>query len=316
MKRQTVYISALAAILLAAGCQKNGLENQNLNDGTVRYAVVMDDYTQTKGMLVNTDGSDKALSEFATAIGNKFAARAFEGSGSTPIITQDVEWKTDKWVGTPVAYWPQATSLTFLASANLPESEDVAKVSYASTGVTLDYKAVPEAASAQKDILLGHYKGNGGNTGTAQIHFEHPMTAVRFLRGDIDAGLVIKSISISGVASSGTATMDVSGAITWSGVSGYTHTVSQTKADGLGEDGTTKLIGEPFIIIPQNLSINGVKVNVSFTDGTEVEATISSGEWQMGKTNTYTLNIDGSIVSISPEEYNGCPLGVEMVDLA
>lgn len=302
-------------VLALAGCRKEGLENQGLGDGTVRYAVVMDDDTQTKGTLVNTDGSDKALSEFADAIGKKFAVRAFEGSGSTPIITQDVEWKTDKWVGNPVAYWPQATSLTFLAYANMPAST-IATADFSASDITLNYLAVPEDATAQKDILLGHYQGNGGSTGTAQIHFEHPLTAVRFLRGDIDASLVIKSISISGVASSGTATMDVSGAITWSGVSGYTHTVSQTKADGLGEDGTTKLIGEPFIIIPQNVAVNTVKVNVTFTDGTAVEATIASGEWLAGKTNTYMLNIDGSIVSISPEEYNGCPLGVEMVDLA
>ena len=315
MKRQSLFITALCVLALA-GCQKNGLENQDLSDGAVKYAVVMDDGSQTKGTQVNTSGSNKDLSEFAAAIGNKFTAKAYQGSGSTALFSQEVRWTpgtpSGSWVASPVEYWPQATDLTFFAYANLPEDQSA---TIESTGVTTVH-TVPEEASAQKDILLGHYKGNGGNTGTAQIHFEHPMTAVRFLRGDIDAGLVIKSISISGVASSGTATMDVSGAITWSGVSGYTHTVSQTKADGLGEDGTTKLIGEPFIIIPQNVAVNTVKVNVTFTDGTAVEATIASGEWLAGKTNTYMLNIDGSIVSISPEEYNGCPLGVEMVDLA
>ena len=80
MKRQTVYISTLAAILLTAGCQKAGFESQGRGDGTVRYAVVMDDDTQTKGMLVNTDGSDKALSEFATAIGGTFTAKAYNGA--------------------------------------------------------------------------------------------------------------------------------------------------------------------------------------------------------------------------------------------
>ena len=302
MKRKTPYIFAMCALALA-GCQERIVPEEGL---PIRFAISSAENV-TKGELINTDGSDKALADKGV---KSFKASAYNGSNAL-FSNQDVTYASGKWSTANTYYWPQATSLTFLAYANLPEGQTA---TIATTGVSKAH-TVPSEASAQKDILFGHYQGNGCGTGTAEIHFEHPLTAVRFLRGDIDASLVIKSISIKGVAASGTATMDSNGTVSWSDLGAYTHTVSQTKADGLGEDGTTKLIGEPFIIIPQDLAVNKVRVNVTFTDGTMFEASISSGEWQAGKTNTYTLNIDGSIVSLSPEEYNGCPLGVEMVDL-
>ena len=325
--------------LALAGCRKEGLENQGLGDGTVRYAVVMNqsavtkagdngsvasggvvtlkdrsgnisipmecEVTEgilcasanseaaTKGTQVNTSGSSQALSGFADAIGKKFAVRAFEGIGSTALITQDVEWKTDKWVGSPVAYWPQATILKFLASANLPESEDVATVGFASTGVTLNYKSVPEDASAQKDILLGWYQGNGSGTGTAEICFGHPLTAVRFLYGDIDGNPSVKSITLEGVAASYTATMTPDGEITPGEVSDYSKTVSQNKSEGLDVDIVTGLIGEPFIIVPQDLEGHNVMLTVILsTDSGDVPvtATINAGEWKAGYTNTYRIS--------------------------
>ena len=346
MRNYKIYVSVLCVLVLA-GCQKNGLENQDLSDGAVKYAVVMnqlagtkagdngsvasesDEQTvqpqtgglvtlkdqsgsisipvecevtegifkssvtvATKGTQVNTTDDDKAMSLFHDIVG-KFTANAYGVGGTDPLFTQNVEWKTDKWVGSPVAYWPQATSLNFLASANLPESEDVATVSFASTGVTLNYKSVPEDASAQKDILLGWYQGNGGGTGTADICFEHPLTAVRFLYGDIDGNPSIKSITLVGVAASYTATMAPDGEITPGEVSDYSKTVSQNKSEGLDVDIVTGLIGEPFIIVPQDLEGHNVMLTVILsTDSGDVPvtATINAGEWKAGYTSTYRIS--------------------------
>lgn len=299
MKRQTVYISTLAAILLAAGCQKDGLDSQGNGDGTVRYAVVMDDGMQTKGTQVNTSGSPQALSDFADAVGGVFAARAFEGSGSTPLITQDVEWKTDKWVGNPVAYWPQATSLNFYACANMPSSTTVASAAFSASGLTLNYTSVPEDVTAQKDILLGHYQGNGGNNGTAQIRFEHPLTAIVFKRGteNLPGDVVdVKQIVLSNIASSGTVQLGADGTLSAWNVSYYNGTaILGDGSANLPVDGTTGVIGGTngvFIIIPQNTASHNITVTITATtlDGPATfSTTISSANLEVGKTNTFTF---------------------------
>ena len=252
----------------------------------------------TKGALINTTGNDnKALAEFAGLIGNEFAAKAYDGDGALA-LEQTVTWPEggSAWVATPVAYWPQSTELTFLACANIP-AEDIG---FASTGLSMAY-TVPETAESQKDILFGHSTGKGGNTGTAQIRFEHPLTAVRFLYGEIDGNPRIKSITLDGVATSGTATMTPDGEIAWNSVSDYDYSVSQASESGLSVDETTKLIGEPFIIIPQDLESHNVTVSVVFTDNTTVEAVLDAGNWIEGYTNTYTLSATGIELVIDDE---------------
>ena len=345
MKRQYM-IFALAALALAS-CQKNGLEDgHNYNDGTIRYAVVMNGASDvdatgtkaagpdagiqsgsqlqygivatlndltgslsipmelevtdgickpngtavTKGTLVNTTLSDQGLGTFSSLVGS-FVTKAYD-ENDIEKVSQTVSWIDGAWVGSPVAYWPQSTSLNFFAYANLPSSPTSQSAAITAAGVSTNH-TVPAAASNQTDILFGHYQGDGGGTGTAQIRFDHPMTAVRFLYGEITGSPSIKSISLEGVAETGKASMALDGTISWSGVSSYTHTVSQTNASGLPlstlEGYEAKLIGEPFIIIPQNLGANSVTVKVTFTDDTVVYGTLDTGSWDMRRTNTYTL---------------------------
>lgn len=358
-------IFALAALALAS-CQKNGLEDgHNYNDGTIRYAVVMNGASDvdatgtkaagpdagiqsgsqlqygtvatlndlagslsipmelevtdgickpsgavaTKGTLVNTSGADKGLGTFSTLVGS-FVTKAYD-ENDIEKVSQTVSWIDGAWVGSPVAYWPQSTSLNFFAYANLPSSPTSQSASIDAAGVSTIH-TVPAAASNQTDILFGHYQGDGGNTGTAQIRFDHPMTAVRFLYGEITGSPSIKSISLEGVAESGKASMALDGTISWSGVSSYTHTVSQTNASGLPlstlEGYEAKLIGEPFIIIPQNLGANSVTVKVTFMDNSVVYGTLDTRSWDMQKTNTYTLGYQ--------DEWDYVVEGMEPVTLA
>ena len=213
--------------------------------------------------------------------------------------------------------WKSGETKTFFAYANLPQNG--ATMANTASSQTLTYTEVPADASDQADILLGFYKGNGGGTGTAGIVFYHPLTAVKFIRGEMDESLKIKSISLEGVASRGTAKMEVvkpapnmdeTVNITWNYIGTYSHTVSQSAEAGLSVDATSKLVGEPFIIIPQNVVKNEVNVTVTLTDGTSGTTTIpagDTGEWQAGKTNTYTLNYGddtGFTLSITPWDEN------------
>ena len=325
-------ITLAAAVLTLAGCQNDEMVNRQDMDGmTVRYAVVSDcpvrgraeigntgtmlsltgngdslsismEWTVTdgigigpapdgtKGTLVNTTGDDyKALSEFASLIGNTFVAKAFDDEGAEKVL-QTVTWSTTNsaWVGAPEAKWPKGTSLDFLAYANLPGSQTA---TITKDGVSTVH-TVPASAADQKDILFGHYSGNGDNTGTAEIRFEHPLTAVQFKYGEIVDNLKVKSITLEGGAASGTATMTSAGTVNWSDVSAYNKTVSQSNASGLPVDDSSKLLGETFLLIPQTLSDKNVSISVEFTNGDIATGTFDAGMWEKGKTNTYTLGFN------------------------
>ncbi|MCQ2127625.1 MAG: fimbrillin family protein [Bacteroidaceae bacterium] len=324
MKRQSLYVLTLSVVALA-GCQNNDIAGlQDLNDGTVRYAVSFGDALQTRaavldaetplalsdkegklvipmgfevsegisleldtvltrGTQVNTGGDDSALGSFSDVVSG-FTVKAYNGDGVEKLF-QSVSWSGTAWTATPVAYWPQATILNFLAYANMPLDQSA---TIASTGVSTEH-TVPATASQQKDILFGYYQGNGGNTGTAEIRFNHPLTAVRFKYGEMDGNPTIKRISLSGVAPSGTATMIQDGSIAWSEIDSHNGIVSQENLSGLPVNATTSVIGEPFLIIPQNVATLNVKVMVTFTDDTVLEGILNTGAWKAGYTNTYTI---------------------------
>lgn len=294
MRYNKTYRSLIAVSLTAlalAGCQRESLEPTG---AAIKYKVAVTD-TATKGELVNNnDGGDYSDVTLASIL-SPFRAAAYDGAtavfdtdGLDPAGVETVSYANGSWTMPNIYYWPLQTELTFFAYANLPA--EGSSVAITSSGQTLTHAIVP-AVAEQKDILLGYYQGRGVNGNTAEIRFSHPLTAVIFKKGDI-GDEAITSIALSGLAASGTVSMDADGIITdWQGVDDYTATSSQSEDNGLSVNGTTNVIGEPFIIIPQKLTDHSVSVTVTFTDGTEVAATLTTGEWKAGYTNTYTLNI-------------------------
>lgn len=298
IKLIAVHSSALvAAIFVLAGCQKDILLEEGL---PIRFAISAENVT--KGELINTDGSDKGLADKGVT---SFKASAYNGTspvfttpGLDPANVETVSYSGGFWTMAHTYYWPQATGLTFFACANMPSST-VASVAFSGSGLTLNYTSVPEDVTAQKDILLGHYQGNGGNTGTAQICFRHPLTAIVFKRGveNLSGDLVnIKRIRLSGIAASGTVRMEADGTLSTWEVSDYSGAASL--GDGstdLSVDGTTGIIGGTdgvFLIIPQNTAEHNITVTVTATtlDGPcTFTTTISSTNLEMGKTNTFVF---------------------------
>lgn len=338
---KTRYIIAIAAAALTlSGCQKEGSfsDGEFGGDAVVRFVPSVSgssSATHTKGTLYNETLSPVSLGEYVSefmvtaynmpsegdpvkfipdATASAFGA-GFTADGYQKVMKRDGEDETEYWmtvqpsdatVADDEYIWKKNEVKTFYAYANLPAGEAATVASADATGQTLEY-TVPATASAQTDILLGYYYGQGKTgspaeqTGTAGIVFQHPLTAVRFIYGTITGNPDIRSIRLDGVAQRGTATMSPvedhpeSATIEWSGVDAYTHTVSQTKESGLPvASSVPKLIGEPFLLIPQDVAANHVTVTVTFTNSTSVSATIPaaslSGKWDAGKVNTYTIN--------------------------
>ena len=280
----------------------------------------------TRGTQINSESEflGEGLTSFTAAGWNGDKTEFVPSSPATVVSYSDGKWKTDatyKWRG--------SDSKTFLAYANLPSSgATVANSVDPAVKQTFTY-TVPTDARQQNDIMLGWYEGNGGGTATAAITMVHPLTAVVFKKGEINAdAIAIKSISISGIYESGTAdvTYSLSGSTVVPSYTWSSRTGSQTVTLNPAEDATElevsadNVIGEPFIVLPQNVTASTLKLTVTVVkDGEEsvLAAFIPAGTWQEGKTNTYTIGYLGQYIDLglsvkwgnfnlgasSPEEY-------------
>ena len=209
--------------------------------------------------------------------------------------------------------WKLGDSKTFYAySNNLPTSGATATI--ASSGVTLTYTAIPTEASAQTDVTLGRYSGNGDNKGTAAMTFYHPLAQVVFKMGDMAGVSKIDKIEIKGVYNAGTTTLSTSTTVSsgvaqfsWTGISG-SEKVSQT-VNSLPSKGSE--FGTPFMLIPQDLATQNVTVSVTVTTtgGSSVTLTkeLSSGSFATGKKTVCTL-------TVNPARELGCNLAAYTAD--
>ena len=322
-----------ATMLIAAGCQRDEFASMEYaqSDAVVRFApsiaAMSGDDELTKATLYNTtDDNTHKLSEYSIT---EFQVTAWEGtSGTTNFIPAGTKvkyitgWNPDG-EGEDESFWSAVDgsgnikeytwkksdgSKTFYAYANLPASG--ASVACASAaGQMLTITSLPIASENQTDILLGLYQGDGSTgspakkTGTASIHFYHPLTAVQFKKGTLSDGVSITGISIEGVYTSGktTQTPSTGTAFTWTKTDGSAFTATDETGTVSLSDVTVDddgFIGDAIVLIPQTFSIDSktrivISCNVNGTDRT-LYWPLLSGSWKAGCTNGYALNYDAS----------------------
>lgn len=277
-----------------------------------------------------------------------------EGFTTTDVKYQKVMYRTRDVAGNELAtpYWmtmqPMPSSITvvssdqpaddeyiwkkseeekiFYAYTNLPASDASVTLTSKGAGQVLNY-TVPANASDQTDILMGYYKGDGTTgtgddakrTGTAGIHFYHPLTAVTFKAGTIDGIKSINDISISGIYGSGKATMNattvgnaeadpdnrkVEEAFTWSDCSGSITLSQSVSTSGAPASGAE--LGEAFLLIPQQFddkSTARISVTLTLDDGSSctLYSPLISTEWLAGHSYCYTIGYTEGNVSVTTE---------------
>lgn len=277
----------------------------------------------TRGSLANTSGSTASLSGFLSAVDSTFHVYAYSDDGQS-YFGQDAEghdkaeavkWDEQygKWASATPYYWKHNDMLRMKAYANMP-LDGKSTITLHNDGndywFSVDY-VVPEDTKDQRDLLLGSlYYGNGGIRGEASFSFYHPLTAVRFKRSkDLPSNITgIESIIVKGVYASGTVTQDRTdpSKLVWGTPNGGS-TVSQ-KAEGMLNVSDDDIDGDPFLLIPQDLSAQSVELTVNLIfDGHAVpfNAILDSGKWEAGKVYTYTVGYSESLqieVSLSAEE--------------
>lgn len=318
MRTTRIYTPIYIALLFAAiGCDKNYDQPATGQNDIVMFAASLagtangadsGNTPQTKGVLLNTGTTDISLQSEIT----EFNVAAYDGTtrfipatnATNGYETVTYSNSNSKWATQTTYFWPGSSNKTFYAYANMPNDLNTnggPSISCTSTGQVLTgFTINDDDYTAQQDILMGYYSGNGKGASaverTAAIKFYHPLTAVRFKMGTA-TGVTINSLTISNIYSSGTVTQ-AENSFVWSNFGDATSiTMSNTP---LFVDGTSKLISNTeggdntFILIPQNLATKNVTVEITAntTEGNKTfTGTLSTGAWEAGTVYTYELRI-------------------------
>ena len=299
---KTRHIIAFAAVaLMLAGCSKEELaQSADGNEGWLKFR--LSGLQLTKGTLINSE------SEMLAAGVNTFTVQAWNADYSSFVSEQTVTYNTteSKWqTESPIA-WTGSDSKTFFAYTNLPETGATVTNTCISDSrkQTLAY-TLPLDARQQNDIMLGWYGGNGGGVQTADITFVHPLSSIVLKQGSMDV-TGIKRITVSGLYKSGT--VDVTYAVVddevvptydWGATDTRTgsvvSTLTPTGSDTYISVDAAGIIGTPFIVIPQDVAANQVKITVTASvAGTDKNLVVNvpAGEFKAGETHVFTLGYE------------------------
>ena len=302
MKKFTIYLAFLAAVLGSYGCHK---EDSTPTEETLIVPVVKsieatrasaadkaeqllfsvpvksdagEEYTleawisdtecgmpETKGIPTTKDN----LQSFKTkAYCNDLSV--YSGMKEATATKNGEGWSYDKTYKWPAAeYCP----LTFCSYApgdldiTLESSPKAASFTYTLPEPTED----SNDAVNQKDLLFAMDTHDRSDTGEIDINFKHALTAVKFIKGEI-SNCTISSISLVNFHDSGTAKCD-NGNLTWTaGTTTENYTQSfNTGVDDLNDGESLDLDKDhesrTFMVIPQKLP-NNAKIVISLDSST------------------------------------------------
>ena len=193
-----------------------------------------------------------------------------------------------------IYYWPGSQlTLDFYNYAPynatgliLPENADSHSIEY----------NVPDAVADQQDLMLAVNTGiKGDNNAQVPLTFKHLLSAVKVKAGSQMPGGTIKSVSFKNLYSNGF--LDMSSATPEWGY-GSTYENTYTVEPNVAANPNVEIVGgnNTLLMLPQVMkpaSLNPTILEVVINDGITdrvLDAELE-GEWEMGKTYCYTLNI-------------------------
>ena len=197
----------------------------------------------------------------------------------------------------PAEYWPGSgdKNFQFYAYANAPAENFEFETPENSSVPTLTY-TVPNDITQQVDLVVAKAiakdDGSGLTTaGVVPLEFNHMLTAIKFVKGEIEDGYIITNIEIRGVYGYGS--LDFSKNLNYDQVWTPSGDKTNFSCDGSGLNESNAEDQDPvyFMMMPQELV--DAYVYITYTKGstTKTLSTRVQGTWLPGKVVTYTIGI-------------------------
>ena len=250
-----------------------------------------DNPTFTRGtQITNADG-----------MSSSFGVTAFLGKQKY-MDHVEIKKSADSWKPETDYFWLNGKPLDFYAWYPYNSAEGTNGIPAGMTLKQEDFSfisyTVPTDVSKQEDLMFAVNKNASepADGKATSLDFKHSLAAVKFVVGDLPAGVTVKSIIQKGVKVTGSLNVN---AINQNWVLEGDAKDMQLVSDATaGTDDKLPAEGEAFFMMPQDLD-SKVSVEVVLNDGTVTGSLLTApltGTWVMG--NTYTYNI--SRTSVTP----------------
>lgn len=252
----------------------------------------IDSTDETVTLTRSTLTDNESLDSFGV-----FARRTDSDSEAPDYMFNVCVTRSTGWTPAEDYRWPSDGKLHFTAFApfcSQTDTEGITALPRPDASPEVGFK-VPSDVADQFDLLVA--TPTDGDSSPCELTFNHALTGIRFASGAELAPCTVKSIEISGVADSGTISLEDQ---TWSDITGNaTYIISpdiELSASAGGEyvePNTLITSGEQtLILLPQSLGADTrVKITV-LTNGREstLEASLGGQSWTPGKTVTYRIS--------------------------
>lgn len=336
--RKIAFLTASLMAFGLVGCQ-NEQERQEAAGGAVSFDLAVPETLETKSsvqvfgsqtyLLTGENGTvipmiatvedmpspacpDETKATFYNDV-ESFQSQTFGvygwNGGASIYTAESVTYSSSESIWWPCTrkVWPESTTLSFEAYYPVTSAATRTFTALASKEMDFSFTMPTGTAGAPEDLMFACYTGDGtGYTkpATATLKFTHALSGVKFKVGTLPGISKINSIKIEHAYASGTC--DVT---TTSGQHGYSWTGSGDKTLSASvqktvlTDGTDLGADYTFLVIPQNLATRSVTITVNFTDEAGVTfnaaETLTTGEWQAGRTTTYILKTNDSDITVT-----------------
>ena len=335
MKSINILFSIVMAAAAAVSCNVESQDNQEIGQ-KISFNVVLDNQpsfksgdlplrtengeipmvlervVNTKTVQINNEGS------FVTIYDGTFDVEGYEGNTQKFKDVAEYNQETGLWELESSQYrWKPGRVLEVAAAASASNFDNEVFfngiVWNGTPSVSNFHYSIPEDKSSQKDLLVGYFKGQAPD-GKVSLKFNHPLTSLQFVVGELPFGvtLTVNSITLEGIDESA----DCKATFDNSGTTYLWQNYSETKLDYEYEiDNPTPattgdiIVGgdDTFIVIPRTFSSTSnakIKLNVTEYNRTyDVEASLAGQEWKPGETNVYALSYYGLKQAILEDGY-------------
>lgn len=250
--------------------------------GKVSEMEVFEQEVETRATRYNSE------SQFAEA-SQTFKIWGWDASDSYSVIYDNatVSKTGGKWIPAGNKKWAKNTEYCF--EALYPSTTGIAAFNTNNCPELVNFSYVhPSNAGAAYDYMLAYYNGNGVK-GKATLVFTHPFTCVKFAA---ETGVTVNSVKLTGLYAGGTCSVTTNTSTSPGDYYTYSWTPSASKHE------ITTTVGTELLLIPQDLATQNVTLVANITvDGITFNstATLSTGNWQAGKVNTYTFTINEGV---------------------
>lgn len=228
---------------------------------------------------------------------NQFGVMAYKENTTTPWFNETATQTTSNgqtvWETTTTHYWPnEGQTLDFYSY--YPSASTTINVGTNKT-LTASY-TIPSTVTDQMDAMVAINEGIVDNYYQAVgVSFKHLCTAIKFKFADVmEAEGNVTKIAISGVLGGTVSYTYNRNNQSWEVTTPPTTTTNYELSFNKSSNDSDKNITTDdnlFLLAPQTLP-SGAKITITF-GGVNYEASIS-GEWLIGQTTTYTINITPS----------------------